>query len=180
MQAVKGSSILTKVQFVEERFGSEAACALAQDLESLGLKPVLAAEWYDYRLFDQILTTIAERHYGGQLAALYEIGGESARQALTTTYDFLIKKGDVQKLLDRLPAIHRRYYRLGALTVGEVDPEKRQVGLRLDGAPSYADSDLHVAAGFYSGAAEMMGLDSPECRFEHRAAGGVDLMLRWR
>jgi hypothetical protein len=167
---VKGSSIRSKQAFVCERFGEDAEAEFQSFLTSRGVGLVLDADWYDFEIFDDALRHIAERHFRGDLERLRDVGRHSARVSLTGVYAaFLRPGGDFIAFLERLATLHGRYYSLGGLEVRSASREAKKVELRLFGAPSYSEPDLQVAAGFYCGVAEMLGLERIRCDFEIRA-----------
>lgn len=175
---VKGGSIRSKRDFVRVRFGDDAEAALDRYLEDRGHRHILEANWYPFEVFDGVLRYIADNHYGGDLGRLREVGRFSAEAALTGTYDFLMRQRDFSRFMDRISVLHERYYSRGKLIVGLMADAPRHCDMMLEGAPFYTEPDLQVAAGFFTGAAEMMGLANPRCRFEQRT-GRVLFRLDW-
>jgi hypothetical protein len=175
---VKGSSIRSKLEFVRERFGEQAERELAKDLAEAGVPRVLEASWYPYELYDRVLQRIAERHYGGELEQLREVGEFSARHSLAGTYAVYSDLGAYERLLERLPALHDRFYNLGSSRV-ELDEGAHRATLELHGAPRYTETDLQIAAGFYQGAGEAMGCRDIEVELELQA-DGARFHIRWR
>ncbi|MEM9555811.1 MAG: hypothetical protein AAGC60_16270 [Acidobacteriota bacterium] len=173
---VKGGSIRSKLDFVRAEFGDDAAALLEKELDERGIHSILEATWYDYELFDWVLREIARLHYGGSLERLREVGRFSARQALTTTYDFFVARADLDGFLTHLSKLHGRFYSRGALSL--VEREATSLRLLLHGAGFYREPDLQVAAGFFEGAAAMLGCRDPHCSF---VLGGdrVELLMRW-
>ena len=174
---VKGSSLSSKLLFVQDVFGPEAHQELRSALADWEGRQILDGSWYPFELYDKLLRFIAERHYQGDLSRLVEVGIYSAESSLKTTYQVYTLR-DFFYLLDRLGTLHSRFYSIGELE-NSVDTDQRQCRIRLHGAPYYREPDLYVASGFYIGAARMMGLGGVECDF--RMVGSeVVFDLRWQ
>ncbi|MEM8930303.1 MAG: hypothetical protein AAGE94_03975 [Acidobacteriota bacterium] len=173
---VKGGSIRSKQLYVREVFGDAAAETLDAFLASRGVGMVLEANWYDYELFDAVLAFIAEHHFDGDLGRLTEIGRFSARHALTTTYEVFLVRRDLYVFFERLGQLHERFYNIGGLRL----VARREDGctLLLQGAPSYAETDIQVAAGFFAGAAELLGRQAVDSQIV-RLPDGVRFELSW-
>lgn len=174
---VKGSSLQSKIDFLGQRFGDQAAADLRAYLRDQGVDLVLAASWYPYDLFDQVLRYIAEHYLDGELRRLREVGRFSAEHALTSTYQVYLRRGDFPAFLTLVTKLHGSYYDTGRLTAELVAADHAK--LVLEGAPRYYESDLQVAAGFYSGAAELMGCKSVRCRLERRD-DRVRIHIEWQ
>ncbi|MEO1082670.1 MAG: hypothetical protein AAFY88_00350 [Acidobacteriota bacterium] len=176
---VKGSSISSKLAYLHETRGEAAEGEARVFLKERGITTVLEATWYDYDIYDRLLVWIARRHFGGDVSKLTEVGQYSAQKALTTTYEAFRRSGDFGRFLEKLPILHKRYYSHGQLVASLVLPGASGCEVLLDGAPTYSDSDLYVACGFYSGAAELMGHRDVTCHFL-REGKRVRLKLQWR
>lgn len=175
---VKGGSLRSKLLFVRENFGEAAEQELQDLLVSLGIPQVLEANWYPYSLFEHLLREIAERHLGGDISRLQGIGRYSASKSLTSTYAIYLQRGDFARFLEKLPTLHSRYYDTSHLTIETVDDAAGLVELKVESPELLAAEDLYVAAGFYQGAAELMGRQRVHCEFE-REHDGVRFRLTW-
>lgn len=174
---VKGSSLNSKLRFVRQAFGAEAEKALTAFLARSGVHQVLDGSWYPFELYDALLRLIAEGHYGSDLSRLREVGIYSAESSLKTTYEVYTLR-DFAYFLERLSTLHSRFYSMGELEA-EVDVEAGRCRIRLHGAPNYSDPDLHVACGFYIGAARVMDLSEVSCDFR-KTDSEVHFVLAWR
>lgn len=172
--SVTGRSIVSKLDFVRVAHGRTVARSLTADLELPELDPDL---WYPFDLYDRLLRAIAERCYSGELARLYDVGAFSAEHALTTTFKKVADSGDMVGMLERFGVVHQQSYNAGRAAV-LADPEGRRITVHLAGAPTYSEADLWVAAGFYAGAAQLLGCHTAECRFCLTEDGG-HLELKW-
>lgn len=175
---VRGSSIRSKFSFVRERFGSAAELQLKEDFASNErLFPILDSSWYPFELYDQINRAIADRFFGGQLSGLVEVGSYSAEKVLTSVYKAFTQGKDFSGFLLRAALLHERFYSQSHMDVilGE-DGHSAEILLR--DAPTYSEADLHIAAGFYAGAAKLLGLEN--IRHEHTLMkDGAHFQLRW-
>lgn len=160
---VKGSSLASKLRFARQAFGAAAEDELKAFLVRSGVHQVLEGSWYPFALYDALLRCIADRHYGGDLSGLMEVGIYSAKSSLKTTYEVYTLR-DFSYFLERLGILHGRFYSAGELETS-VDLRARRCRVRLHGVPDYTEPDLYVASGFYVGAAQVMGLSGARCEF---------------
>ena len=173
---VKGSTILSKLVFARERFGAEAERDLVGFLEEAGEKHILDGSWYPFDLYHGVLERIADRHYRGDLERLRAVGNDSAHRALTGTYHIYGQMG-LSHFLDRIGALHNRFYSLGDIEATMHD-DGGSCTIRMFGAPYYREADLQVAAGFYLGAARELELQDARCEFLSVGAE-VHFRLTW-
>lgn len=173
---VKGSSLLSKIDFVRERFKSGAADKLAQDLAGwLGRVP-LATQWYPFSIYEQLLKAIADRFFGGDLSRLREIGTFSAASALGGSYQAFSTK-DFRKLVSRLTRLHSLFYTSGRLEV-EFRPDGLGCEIRQFEVPRASAADDYLARGFYEACASTCGLVGVSTETLVRPGGSV-FRLRW-
>ena len=163
---IKGSTLNSKVAFVRDRFGEDAAGQVESLLREETGGDVLDGSWYPFEVYLAVLQSIADRHYGGDPSSLFEIGVHSAHEALTGIYDFY-QMLDFPQFLTRVSNLHGRFYSAGELSVEHEEGASR-CAIRLHGAPPYSELDLYVAAGFYPGSARILGHPEIRCRFEDR------------
>lgn len=171
---IKGGSIRTKLEYVRTHFGEDSEKRLAALLRKERAWPILEANWYSFELFDRVLRFIADSFLDGDLSRLSEIGRHSAHQALTGVYGNLTRANFEDFLQRRLPILHNRYYSSGKLEVPKVTERGAQLCLTT---PQIQESDLHVAMGFYCGAAEFMGRKDVTCKYEIKGKRVVFLLL---
>lgn len=176
---VKGSSISSKLAYVHDIGGEAAEGEARLFLKDKGISTVLEATWYPYEIYDAFLTWIAGRHFGSDLSRLEQVGRFSAQKALTTTYAAFGRVGDFARFLEKMPVLHKRYYSQGQLIPSLLLPGATHCEILLEGAPVYTDPDLYVAAGFYRGAAELMGFSRVRCTFK-KEARRVRFKLAWQ
>lgn len=175
---VKGSSLASKLEFVETRFGPAAVRELLLDVADPRLERILVTSWYPYELFDRLLTRLAARFYDGDLERLAEIGEYSAAKMLSGTYktftDLSKSYGD---FLRRVQQLHSRLYSQGVIEVS-VGTGDRRARILWHSAPYWTETDLAVAKGFYRGAAESFELRQVEVGLR-REPDRVTFDLRW-
>ncbi|HVS63785.1 MAG TPA: hypothetical protein VMT85_09845 [Thermoanaerobaculia bacterium] len=163
---VKGSSIRSKLEFVEERFGADAEQALIAAVGKTELVRVLEPSWYPYPhpLYVALLRAIADRHFGGDLSSLQEVGGDTARRALDTTYR-AFRAGTYADFLSRLSRLHHMLYSEGRseVVLGEDGTSCRVV---LSDKPRFDVEDLQIALGFYLECGRIYGCHAMRGRFE--------------
>ncbi len=159
---VKGSSIRSKLDFVEERFGPEAREAISQTVRSEDLDRILDSSWYPYATYVEVLRVIVERYFDGEEAGLQEVGRFSAHQALSTTYRAFRTTETYTAFLGRISSLHHMLYSVGRSQI-EIGEGGNSCAIVLTGKPTLATEDLQVALGFYLGC----GLE-----YGHRAIRG--------
>lgn len=174
---VKGSTILSKFEFVAERFGPDARAQLEQGLEGVLVASILTAGWYPYDLYVRVLETIAKQQFGNAVSRLVEVGAFSADAALKGSYETFMRKKDFFEFLHKLSRLHHLFYNLGELVV-TVAPGQKSCDVWQKGKPRYAEADLYVALGFYTRAAELHGVQDFSCAFRVDAEG-AHFSLRW-
>ncbi len=175
---VKGSSIRSKFEFVRERFGRAAERELREEFEpQAGAMPFLDSSMYPFEIYDEINRAIAARFYDGDLERLREVGEFSARKVLTGVYRAFAAGRDFPRFLERAAVLHERFYRPGRMLV-ELGDDEASARVRLTDAPVYSEADLHIAAGFYLGAARLLGLENAFCDF-HLKPDGAHFDLSW-
>ena len=174
---VKGSSILSKLEYLRKVHGTEAAEKVEAPLKKKGLMPFLTSSWYPYSIYVGVNEVIANELFGGNLAGLQEVGAYSAEKSLLGTYKMLAQNNDYFGLLGELAILHGRFYNIGTLKV-EVAEDRSSCRIMLSGAPAYAEADIQVAAGFYIKAAELT--DRPDARIAiERQPDAVAFDVSW-
>lgn len=156
---VKGSSIRSKFEFVRERFGEAAERRIKERFHDRGLLPVLDSAMYPFTLYDEVNRAIAEDLLDGDLTRLSEVGSYSARKVLTGVYKAFAAGKDFPGFLRRAAVLHERFYSHGTMQVSLAE-DGTSCRIALTGAPAYSEADLYIAGGFYSGAAELLGIEA--------------------
>ena len=174
---VKGSTIQTKYDFVQKRFGPLACGRLEARFKGRGLYPVLPSSWYSYDVYVDLLEAIAADCFGGDLSHLVEVGEYSANDALSSMYSAFVSEEGFVDFLDGLSSLHRMFYSHGNIEV-HMHPDQKGCDILHRKTPKAAQADQYVASGFYQKAAELHGLHSACCSFsmEHK---GVHFVLTW-
>jgi hypothetical protein len=172
---VKGSSLRSKLQFVREKFGDEAEAEL-RTLFDRKQFPILDSSWYPFELYEAVNRTIVERHLGGDVTRLREVGEFSAEKVLTSVYRFFTTGQDFVGFLKRAESLHQTCYNEGGMRV-DVGEDGRSCHILLT-APRFSETDLHIAAGFYSGAGRLLGARDITCRCHHDREG-AHFHLTW-
>jgi hypothetical protein len=174
---VKGSTLLTKIDFVNESFGAEAKEQLMAELTEREFPSVFETGWVDFDRYVELLELIARQFLGGDIKRLTEAGEYSATQALGSTYKVFVTGADFVDFLKHISQLHKMFYSHGRI---EVEFTKGQRGCKIlhRDKPVYAPPDLYVAAGFYQGAGRLHGLRQVITRFE-RDSKGITFDLRW-
>jgi hypothetical protein len=174
---VKGSTLLTKIEFVNDRFGEGAKDQLMEELSKREFPSIFETGWIDFNWYVDLLELIAKSFLGGDVSRLTEAGEYSAKQGLGSTYKVFVSGADFIDFLKHISQLHKMFYSHGRT---EVVLTKGQRGCKIlhRDKPVYATPDLYVAAGFYQGAGRLHGLRHVITRFE-RDSKGIVFDLRW-
>ena len=183
MSKIKGSNIVNRQAYVTERFG---AGAWQRVLEALGaedaaaLSPrILASAWYSFETYNRVDATICKLFGNGSPGLCREMGGDSARRALSGTYRVYLKDGPAA-LLRRLAVLHRTFYDSGSMEVTAVG--EGHCVVRTVYAPRSTRTNCLVAQGFYRMVVEMCGGKNVQVSEATCSADGAPLCLvniRW-
>lgn len=176
---VKGSSIVTKFDYAEEHFGTEARKRLEERFSDRKLLPVVPASWYPFKDYADVLESLSEMFLQGDLSRLDDVGSYSARRSLSGIYQSFVISNE-QNFLDflgRISALHGMFYSHGNLQV-KVRDDGKGCSLWHRDKPEVRACDLYVAQGFYKEAGRLHGIDNIRCTFE-REDGAVRFDLRW-
>ncbi len=173
---IKGSSLRTKFDFVRETFGESAAAELEGHFDR-SIFPILASSWYPFSINSEVNRILINTFLDGDVSRMREVGIFSAGKVLTTVYKFLTSGKTFIAFMRRAETLHETCYNEGGMTVTVADDGKScEIHLR---APHFSQADMHVAAGFYIGAAQLLGESGVTCDTA-RAAGGATFVMRWR
>lgn len=174
---VKGSTVQTKYDFVQARFGPLACGRLEARFKSKGLFPVLSSSWYDYDLYVELLEAIADACFDNDLSRLVEVGEYSADDALTSMYAAFVSEEGFLDFLEGITSLHHMFYSQGNIEVN-VHPDQKGCDILHRKKPKAAEADQYVAAGFYQKAAELHGLTNACCSWSMQRKG-VHFVLTW-
>ena len=175
---VKGSSIRSKFDFVHDRFGEGAERRLKERFRARGILPVLDSMMYPFEDYDAVNRAIAEQFFDGDLSRLSEVGTYSAQKVLTGVYRAFAAGKDYPGFLRRAAVLHERFYSHGGMQV-ELAEDGKGCTIELRGAPTYSESDLYIAGGFYAGAAHLLGVQSLDWEMSWDSSSGARFELRW-
>lgn len=166
MSKVKGSKLSSKLAFVRERYGDEAAAkvtgAMSEEDRS-ALRLLLEISWYPQELYDRLVETIRDTVGNGDPAILDEIGRHSAKHQLThlmRTY----RAKELEETLRNQEPIHSRVNDPGSMTVDVAD---RRCTIRVR-EPKSTLTSCRIAKAFYESTVELYGarnvvVKEPEC-----------------
>ena len=154
---VKGSSISSKFDYIEENYSGEDLEEFKKVIENMIDFPVLDSQWYDFDVYDKINRTIARVYFDNDMEKLLDVGKHSAARVLSGVYSAYVRNHDFIAFLKRISMLHSRFYNKGEMDV-DFSKENNSCTIVLHSAPRYPRSDNYIAAGFYVGAAEICGL----------------------
>src|SRR5579859_238301 len=129
MPNVKGSTLVARFQYVEERHGEEGLkallAALPREDRELHKAVLLPSSWYPFDTFVRVNAAI-DRVFGkGDLSLVPEIARYAAEKNLTTLYRFFYRIGSVGFVLSMGARLWRLNYDAGELAVEIGEGEAR-------------------------------------------------------
>ena len=172
---IKGSSLVSKLDYVGRRFGAEARQHIEERLTSRFMAPILASLWYPFELYVELLDAIVAKHLDGNPEALREMGADSADQALHGMYQSFLRDR-FEHFLDGLPQLHRMLYDKGEMSIRR-SPEGSACDIQIQ-TDCDSSADCLLTAGFYQRAAELHGCQHVRCQVG-RQPGMVKYALSW-
>jgi len=156
---VKGSVLQSKLDALESLCGRPAVVSLQNRFRGRLPRRLNLLEWYPFGLLEEVLEDMREQSFDGKLARLSEIGEETARILLASTYRPLTTARSWTTFMSTAARLHSQYYNQGEMIVSFDAAGLCRVDLA--NAPRYAATDLHVAGGFYCGTASALGVSKP-------------------
>ncbi len=95
--SIRISALIQTVNFVREFFGEEAAAQLVDDLPQAvrrKVEVVMLDAWVDFEVFTQLLQTVVDRHYLGDITKIRQSGRHSAEQEFPRRFGALSLPAD--------------------------------------------------------------------------------------
>ena len=102
---------------------------------------------------------------------------KTQQKVLTGVYKAFAAGKDYPGFLRRAAVLHERFYSHGKMDV-RLAEDGKSCEIVLHDAPTYSESDLHIAGGFYAGAAELLGVESLDWDLSWDPSG-ARFQLRW-
>lgn len=185
MPNVKGSVVLSRLDFVREHFGEEGLQSLLRALPDKDRETIqgrlLPAQWYPFELGERIDNTLIQVLTGGDPEAFRKLGVSSAEVNLSSVHQVFVRQGDPHGLLRRAPAIYKLYYDTGHRTYERTgDTSCRLV---TSNSESYSKADCLTVIGWHERAVELCGgrqvrIEHPLCRAEGDEV--CEYQISWR
>ncbi len=175
MQQVKGSVLKSRLAFVEEHGGAEAAervrAALPEE-DRNALDALVGVGWYSFELGKRLDDAIVSELGGGRPEFFERLGEVSAEKNLGGPHKSFLSQGEPHRFLARAPQIYNAYYETGRREY-EQTGETEGV-LTTHDAETFSAPDCLTVVGWYRKALEMCGCtDVSVTEEECRAAGGA-------
>jgi len=180
MARVKGSKIVTKLDFVSKVHGAEMRERVLQSLDSadreaLGL--VLSLNWYRIDLYERVLLAICAVAGGGDVAIYDRMGAHSAAQQFATSFKSL-RSTHPLRMLENMVPMHAVLNDPARMEIVEATDTSCCIVVH---APRSNAPNCRVARAFYAATLEQCGCrgvhvseracsstGAPYCRFEVR------------
>jgi hypothetical protein len=122
---VKGTALLSTLDFVEHKFGAGAKArllaALPPSRSATFRELILPIQWYDVKVFAELLDTLDRQLGSGDGSLIVERGTWAAEQALNSTLRLLLKLLSPQWLLEKGGRIWNNYQDTGTWEMKRLD-----------------------------------------------------------
>ena len=172
MSNVKGSVLLSRLDFVREHFGEEGVASLLEALtdEDRGVTTrLLPAQWYPFELGERIDDAIMTVLGRGDPGTFHRLGVRSAEVNLAGVHAVFVHVGDPHGLLRRAPAIYKLYYDTGSRSYEKTGEHSCRLTTR--DSEGYSRADCFTVIGWHQRAVELCGgrnvrIEHPDCRVE--------------
>ncbi len=176
--SVKGSSLKSKLAFVESRFGNSELEKLEAQLKEEGFPTLFDSGWYPFDRFVRLLRIITDNHFSGNTSRLTEVGEYSAQESLGKTYRTFVNSKSFIGFLKNVDRLHHMLYNEGKSEIF-IDDDENGCRIVQSGKSQIAEEDLQVALGFYCGAGRLHGIRNIQGRFTIKP-DGADYILSWK
>jgi hypothetical protein len=135
MSKIKGSSVLSVVNFIKEKGGEDLMKKILNEMQENDRKQfsvsVLPNSWYQLDSYQRMMETAAKNLSGGNPDIGIEIGHKIIKDGLTGFYKVLIGFISAQYISSKIPMLWKNYFDDEKLEIVEVD--KLRVQSRVSG-----------------------------------------------
>lgn len=133
MAQVKGSAILSRLQYVEAKHGAQGSerliSSLAAETQGVLRRGLLAHQWAPYDAFVDV-NVVADRLFGkGDLALCFEMGRHSAETNLPTLYRIFYRLGSPMFIFRKAARVWEVHYDSGRLV--PVQDDERVIRVKI-------------------------------------------------
>jgi uncharacterized protein (TIGR02265 family) len=173
---VKGTVLLSRKAFVEERFGKDKLESVLTSMtpadQTLLRGMVLPLSWYDAEACQRFDAAIIKVIGGNAEQAFRDLGRKSADDNLGKFQAGFVRGKAPLSFLAQTPAIYRLYYEIGSREFTKTN-ETSGV-LTTHGAESVTTGDCLTVMGWHERALEMVGAKRPVITHPKCRAMGAD------
>ena len=181
MSNVKGSVLLSRLDFAREHFGVQGLAKLLAALTDEDRRVAttfLPAQWYPFDLGERIDSAIMHVLGRGDPGTFHRLGVRSAEVNLAGVHSVFLQSGDPHGLLRRAPVIYKLYYDTGTRTYEKTG--ENSCRLTTYDSESYSRADCFTVIGWHQRAVGLCGgtdvrIDHSVCRVEDGAVCQYDI-----
>ncbi|MFQ5718855.1 MAG: TIGR02265 family protein [Acidobacteriota bacterium] len=163
MSNVKGSVLLSRLDFVREQFGEEGLARLLDALSEEDRRvttKLLPAQWYTFDLGERIDSAVMNVLGKGAADTFLRLGFQSADVNLAGVHSVFVHAGDPHGLLRRAPAIYQLYYDTGHRTYEQTG--ENSCRLTTFDSEGFSEADCYTVIGWHQRAVEICGGENVE------------------
>ncbi len=160
MLKLKGTGIISQIEFVKDRFGEEGfeswVGAMSLPARELVTSPVFASSWYEgEHAMLEPRNKICEVFYNRDPKGARHLGTFTAERSLKGIYRVFIRIGSPEWTVGRVARIFGTFFNPGDLN--PVVSEKGRLVMRLSDFPAKSDVFEEMICGFAEKALELSG-----------------------
>jgi hypothetical protein len=184
MARVKGSTVLSRLQFLEERYGASAKQAviasLSPEWQAVAAKGVPPHEWVPYEFYVDINVAADRLHGRGDLALCREMGRFSAERNLPTLYRIFYRLGSPLFIFRKAARVWEVHYDSGRMV--PVQEGERAIRLKMVDFEKPHRAHCLSVHGWAERSAELSGatlVHSEEERCRLRGDAACEIVMLW-
>lgn len=157
---MKGTAILTQMEFVRKQFGDtkyhDWIATLPARAREVVQGTVLTSSWYEGRdIVVGLRSAICDFFYGGDPIGARELGRFSAEKGLSGVYRIFVRFGSPSWIAGRATQVFSQYFKPGHIEA--ISMKKKSALLRLAGFPEESGLVEQTIAGFMESAVVISG-----------------------
>ena len=151
MFKIKGTGIISQIQFVRENFGDEGyarwLASLSQPAKLCVENPVSATSWYEGdHVTLELRNQICEVFFNGDPRGAREIGAFTAEKSLKGVYRFFLRLGSSEWIVGRAARLFGTFFKPGSII--HVESAKGLLLMRLVDFPVRSEVFEEMVCGF--------------------------------
>lgn len=181
MSGIKGVVILTRFDFINSRFGTEALKKFQQTIEphsdNLLHQPIVLSKDYPERLLKVIDETLSKDFFNNDLEEFRVLGHWNARNLLSRYFQIYIDKKDISGFLKQMVRMRPILIGLGDMQLSAFSP--KSFGIHIHYGQPYSASVKLTELGFLEEGCRLCGAKAVQWEELEASDVSVNYQLSW-